>query len=167
MQNHPEALRTLLAFNAHMLRQIAADLPEEVLDEPIVPASNTPRWILAHLSVGLDFALLAIGAPTLLQRVWLVGLGPGSSGQFPEGLKPSKAELLEKLENGILAVDRALQSLDPASDRWQRPHSAKLLDGTPLTTIGSTVGHLITTHFALHIGQLSLARRKRGHRPII
>lgn len=170
MHSHARCLRTLLRFNADMLGKMAPDLTEDLLDAPMVTSGNTPRWVLAHLAVGLDFALLAIGKPTQLPRPWLLLYGPGSSGDMPEP-RPSREELLAAITRGVEAVDAALAELETttpaAAERFARPHAAKLLMGTPLTTIGDTVAHLITTHFAMHIGQLSLVRRQAGLKPIL
>jgi hypothetical protein len=43
-----------------------------------------------------------------------------------------------------------------------QPQTAELLKNTPLKTIGDVMDHLLTTHFAFHIGQLSAWRRLEG-----
>jgi hypothetical protein len=35
-----------------------------------------------------------------------------------------------------------------------------------MTTVGHLVGHLLTTHFATHLGQLSAWRRLAGFAPV-
>jgi len=152
-----------------MLDRAAADLPEDSLNQPIFPNSNSLRWIFLHLAVGLDFALLAIETQTTLPRPWLIQYGPGSTGQVAHPA-PSKPELLTLIHSAAAAVDAASASMESASaadesallTRLARPHAAKALQGTALVTIGDTLSHLLTTHFALHLGQLSIARRKAG-----
>lgn len=170
MSSHATPLRTLLRFNADVLGKMAPDLTEDLLDKPMVHGGNTPRWVLAHLAVGLDFALLAIGKPALLPRTWLVLYGPGSSGNIPEP-RPSREELLAAIAQATEALDAALTELETptpaAAERLARPHDVKLLAGTPLTTIGDVISYLVAAHFALHIGQLSLVRRQAGRKPIL
>jgi len=45
-------------------------------------------------------------------------------------------------------------------------HEVDLLKATPLKTRGDLVGHILTTHFATHLGQLSSLRRHFGRPPL-
>ncbi len=174
VQFHLQSLRTLLRFNCQFLDRLTEDFDEETLDLPIVPGSNSPRWIFLHLAVGLDFALLAIGRQTLLPRPWLTQYGPGSSGDVAHPA-PATVKILTQIFSAAAVMDAALANLElicsvdesAVAGRLARPHSAKALQGTALVTIGDTLSHLLTTHFALHLGQLSLARRKAGMPAII
>jgi hypothetical protein len=163
-----QSIRTLLRFNHMMLTRVIDGVPDAALDRPIVPGGNTPRWVLAHLAVGLDLALLSIGVPTKLPKAWLAQFGPGSSGGFGDIALPTREALLAMIADGVHAVDEALAS--PSSEtlaRFERPHKAPLLFGTGLETIGHATAHLCTTHFALHIGQLTLVRRLEGLPPVL
>lgn len=171
----PDVL-VLLRFNHAMLLRVLEGVPEEVLDQPMAPDCNTPRWVLAHLAVSLDLVLLSIGVPTLLPRPWLAQFGPGSSGDFGPITPPSRADLLAAIDRAVHAITTALTTTSPDATttttptsaptdlaaRFARPHKAKLLMGTGIDTIGQTITHLCTTHFALHIGQLTLVRRSHG-----
>lgn len=160
----PDVL-VLLRFNHAMLLRVLDGVPEEVLDRPMAQDCNTPRWVLAHMAVSLDLVLLSIGVPTLLPRQWLAQFGPGSSGNFGPITPPSRADLLAAIDRGVNAITTALTATSAPTDlaaRFARPHKAKLLMGTGIDTIGQTITHLCTTHFALHIGQLTLVRRGHG-----
>ena len=77
---------------------------------------------------------------------------------------PSIAELMEKLEEGHAALCEAAKDAEPAA--MDAPHSFGPFKGSPIETVGDLLGHLITTHFASHVGQLSLMRRQLGFAPL-
>jgi len=44
----------------------------------------------------------------------------------------------------------------------EEPQNSDFFKGSPIKTIGDVVGHLLTTHFAFHLGQISSWRRLEG-----
>jgi hypothetical protein len=72
---------------------------------------------------------------------------------------PSKQDLLQALAEGHGLVAAALASAD--EHRLQEPHSIQFLLGA-LPTKADLLSHLLTTHEAVHWGQLSAWRRARG-----
>ncbi len=46
------------------------------------------------------------------------------------------------------------------------PHRMELFENTPLQTRGDLVAHLLATHPAFHLGQLSTWRRQMGFAPL-
>jgi hypothetical protein len=53
-----------------------------------------------------------------------------------------------------------------ASDLISARHEVGLLSNTPLRTKGDLIAHILATHFAVHLGQLSTLRRLAG-RPLL
>ena len=42
------------------------------------------------------------------------------------------------------------------------PHAVKVLEGTPIETLGQCISHLLTSHFGFHLSQLSSCRPRGG-----
>lgn len=154
---------TLYAFNLAQLQRVAADLVEESLDEQLAPGLKPARWVLGHLAIATDLALRCLGQAEHCPRPWHEAYGPGSALGQP-GPKPTKAELVAAIEAGHGYVSAAAPQADP--EQMNSPHKVPILRGTPLVTWGDVVGHLMTTHAAFHISQLSACRRQAGHAPL-
>ncbi len=52
---------------------------------------------------------------------------------------------------------------ETSADVLNQPHGIELLNGTALVTVGDVLSHLLSSHFAFHIAQLSAWRRAAGH----
>jgi hypothetical protein len=127
----------------------------------LVPAQGLKPavWILGHLAIANDYTLGLLGQPTVCDRSWHASFGPGS---IPlQGVRPSKDELQHRFREGANRVLEALPGADQAA--MSAPHSLEmefLKSFTP--TVGDLVAHLVTTHPAVHLGQLSITRRSLG-----
>jgi hypothetical protein len=142
------------------LKQTVADLSEEELDLQPVGSGNPPRWILGHLAICCDYALRQLGAPPVCPREWHPAFGPGSTPGAEGSARPSKEELLSALTKGHEAV---VEQFRQATDEsLSPPHGIPFLEPTPLQTKGDLVAHLMTSHEAGHLGQLTYWRRATG-----
>jgi hypothetical protein len=152
----------LYAFNLDFCERLCADIDDAVLWTPAAPGVHAPGWILGHLAISTDFAAGCAGLERACPASWHRAFGPvGPRGSGVE-LEPraSKAELLEALRAGHARVDPAVRGVDAAS--LAGPHGAAALRGTSLTTVRDALSHLLTTHEALHLGQLTMCRRLIG-----
>jgi len=52
-------------------------------------------------------------------------------------------------------------------DRMSQPQTSDFFKGSPVETIGDVVAHLMTSHLAFHLGQISAWRRLQGRPPLI
>ena len=77
---------------------------------------------------------------------------------------PSKQELLGMIQKGQEKISEAVKNASPES--MSQPKTIPSLAASTLTTVGDLVALLMTTHFALHVGQLSLMRRQLGKAPL-
>lgn len=155
---------TLFHFMNGYLQKVLTGFSDEALTQPVPGAVNPPAYILGHLAISNDFALSLLKQPTVCPKSWAVAFGPGSS---PDKMKiefPSRIALLEALQTGYERIVAAAPDADP--EAMAQPHSVAVFQGTPIQTVGDCVALLMTTHFSLHIGQLSLMRRQRGHAPL-
>jgi len=127
------------------------------------PGANSPAWQLGHL----------VGAET-----WMIGtVDPNAMPKLPEGFDKkfsketckndepgcfgTKTELLDLLTKTRMATIAWVKTLKPADLEKPGPE--------PMKQFCPTVGHiveLLPTHFAMHMGQMQVARRKLG-KPVI
>ncbi|MEX0676698.1 MAG: DinB family protein [Pirellulales bacterium] len=156
---------TLYKFNLNYLRLLAADVAESNLGAVPFEGANPPVWILGHLAMATDFAARLLGLEPACPREWHKQFAPGSK---PSELKPpwpTKSELLAAIENGHRRVSEAAPGA--SADAMNKLHNVELLKPTNLTTNGDVLAHLMTTHIAFHLAQLSACRRKAGKGPIV
>ncbi len=149
-------------FLLSYLMQSVADLSEEELDNQPVGAGNPPRWILGHLAICCDYALRQMGAKPVCPKEWHAAFGPGSEPKAPGVAKPSKDELLAALTKGHEEVISAYRQT--SAETLADPHGVAFLSVTPLQTKGDLVAHLMSSHEAGHLGQLTYWRRATGRK---
>lgn len=127
---------------------------------------KTPRWQAGHLLVGDLFAAdvvgLQAGGPTLADL--MPAFGPGSDphavptdGPSMADLTAAKAEIEGPLADAVRAAD---------ASRFTGPHGIEFLNDWPLETQTDLLAHLLSTHFATHLGELAMWRRAKGVPPL-
>ncbi len=121
------------------------------------------RWILGHLAICPELGELYCGVDWR-HPLWKERFGPGSSDDVPDAASFSKDELVDAILQGYPRMHQTVSSADPST--FEKPHGLALLDGTPIKTSGDLVAHLLTSHFAFHLAQLSGWRRSAGHGPL-
>jgi hypothetical protein len=160
-----ERERTLYKFNLNYLCLLAADLEEADMGKSPFPGANPPVWILGHLAVATDYAGRLLGLETACPRAWHKQFAPGSKPADVQEPYPAKAELVAAIENGHRRVAEAAAMA--TEEAMNQPHSVELLKPTVLKTTGDVVSHLMCTHVAFHVAQLSACRRKAGKAAVV
>lgn len=151
----------LYAFARDYLHKLSDDIPDQQLVVQAGGAGHTPLWILGHLTIVNDAGLGLLGQPKQCPKGWHRHFGPGSP---TDGLalspRPSKAELLAAFDATADAFAAAAPRVEEAWAEEEQP-----LDFLKplIQTKGELVAHLLTTHIAGHIGQLSAWRRQMGY----
>ena len=130
---------------------------------PTFPGANPPSWIIGHLAMASDFALMVMGQPTRLPKNWMVLFGPGSDPVKHLDKHPSRAELVAAYEAGHEAVLAAIPQVNAARLKEPSPFPP-LIEHLP--TAGDLLSHLLTSHEGFHNGQLSACRRAGGFGPL-
>ena len=143
-----------------MLLSMAEDLSEEQLVEAW-GEGNPPSWIIGHLSIANEFGVASLGGEPELLEKWMPVFGPGSP---PTGEHPNKAELVAMFER---SSKRFLEAVKSASDEQLSKDRESPILKKELPKVVDMVGHLLTTHLALHVGQLSGWRRANGMASIL
>ena len=155
---------TLNEFNRAYLSRLMADIREDELDCQPHAELHSVRWILAHLAIAVDYGFAQLGMPFVCPADWHSGYGPTSQAGTAANVKPTQDELLAKIDSGYTQLCSAASAASPS--QLEEIHEVGLLKGTPLRTKGDLIAHLLATHFAVHLGQLSTLRRLSG-RPML
>lgn len=124
---------------AEVVRGFVGELTDEQLwRKPIEPGNSVGHLVL-HLTGNLSHF---IGA-----QVGGTGYVRDREREFTEATLPSRAVLLERFDGAIATFRRVVEGLD----------AAKLCAPHPEARFGTVLGALVkvTSHFALHRGQLS------------
>lgn len=152
----------LCRFLFDYLEKITAEMtPEDLLTT--VGGANPPGWILGHLVIVADYAGPYLKLPRKCPAAWHKAFGPGSI-PSPEMPQQTAAEWVASIRSGYESVLAALPAVD---EPWMNePHGAAILAGTKIETKGQLLSHILTTHLASHIGQLSAWRRSRKQKPL-
>jgi hypothetical protein len=156
---------TLYKFNLNYLRLLAADIPESDLAVAPFAGANPPVWILGHLAVATDYAGKMLGLERACPREWHKQFAPGTKPADLAPPLPTKIDLLAAIENGHRRVSEAAPGA--SSEAMNAPHTVELLKPTNLKTNGDVLAHLMCTHIAFHLAQLSACRRKAGKAPVV
>ncbi len=141
-------------------RKLAEDIPDERLAEQPLPGMNHPAWILGHLAfVGFRGEWLLTG-----REGWPVGyaelFAPGTACETDRSRYPSLVELLDAFDASHAALDAAVTAAD--DERWAAPNPGPGYLRQLLPNLGDMVAHIMSTHEATHLGQLSAWRRAAG-----
>ena len=149
----------LFAFHRDFAHLLADPVPADRFAEQPAAGVNHPAWILGHLAVSADFGLRFSGATTVCPPGWQPLFAPGSLPQADPGVYPGKNELLAAYDTVHEKLTAAVPHADPAALSgpqplgFLRPH---------IDTVGDLLSHILSTHEAFHLGQLSTWRRVLG-----
>ena len=145
------------------LRKLVAEIPDERMAEQPFPGMNHPAWTLGHLAVAYDYAGKCMGLPVELLR-WHPKYAPGTTPDPDRSKYPPKAELLGKLEANAARIVAAVRTADPAT--MTGPQPVEFLR-PQIETVGQLLSHLLTSHIAVHLGQLTVWRRMLGMKGVL
>lgn len=151
-----------IAINEFQLanwEKTVADLPEDKLFEAFPGHGHTPAWILGHLAIVGELGQKMLGG-TIAHPGWLRPFGPGSDGLGSPDLGLTQAELCEALRAGYAGLRMRAGSAN--LDLLAGPHGVAFFEGTPLKTLGHAISVILTSHFGMHLSQLSSCRRTLG-----
>lgn len=125
------------------------------------PGANHPAWIIGHLCVCEDSSARSLGARSVCPEGWYDLFEPGTTPQSDaqRSIYPSKEVLFEQLDRGHHALCDIVRTVDDAI--WSEPNPIDVLREL-LPTQADAVAHVMTTHPAMHCGQLAAWRRAMG-----
>lgn len=160
-------LTKLYTFTLATLEGLLDGVTDEQMSHSPSLGINPPGWIVGHLVVVNDSALQLLGKEPLLSEekgeAWAKEFGPGSDPAPLGEAYPPKTELLDALRAGYAAVAEAAADVDLEAMTDPNPIDSLV---AKLPTEGDLLGHILTTHPAMHIGQLQNWRRQMGYAPL-
>ena len=161
-----DSARTCYAVHTAYGRTLAADLPDDRFTEVPLPGMNPPVWLLGHVAVVGNFALsllagLGLDAPAVDLPGWRENFGVGTEPLvYQPGFAPPSAD---DLRDAVAAThDRFhARTAEVTPAMCAEPVTIERI-AARFPTHGDLLTHLLTTHDAVHWGQLSAWRRAAG-----
>jgi hypothetical protein len=144
-------------------KNVVQDIPAAEITQRAAGGGHPPVWILGHLAICPELGETYCGVEWK-HPLWKERFGPGSPDDVPDADSFSKDQLVDAIVQGYPRMVQTASAADPSL--FEKPHGLALLDGTPIKTRGDLVAHLLTSHFAFHLAQLSGWRRSAGHGPL-
>lgn len=146
----------LTRYLGNHFREITAALADADLRRSPAPGLGTPLWMLGHIAITNDSALALLGEAGPCPSEWHLWFGPGSNPASVPEPGPTRADLVKMIELGHAQLIDAAGRATPES--LSRKHTIPLESlENYLPTVGDAVSHVMTTHFALYLGQLTMA----------
>jgi len=159
-----EPLIPLNAFNRDYLKRLLFGIPDHELDSTFGEGAHSARWILVHLAIAVDYGFMQLNLPTVAPKIWHQAYGPGSEPASSKDIRPEKDELVRFIDQNYEKL--SLAALAGSATQLAIAHTVPLLADTPIKTRGDLLAHILATHFASHVGQLSSWRRLLGMPPL-
>ena len=159
-----ESIVALNSFTLQYLHRMIDSISDPDLDSTFGAGSHSARWILAHLAIAVDYGFMQMEMPFLAPKEWHNAYGPGSEAESNAKIRPTKVELLKFIDDNYVKL--CIVSLDADKSKLSVAHTVPLLYDTPIKSKGDLLNHILTTHFASHLGQLSSWRRLMGLPPL-
>ncbi|MBY0232568.1 MAG: DinB family protein [Gemmataceae bacterium] len=147
------------AFVVDYLKKLADGIPDDLLDDQAAPGMHSPRWLLGHLAMAQAYGVVLLGGKPASPKEWMKAFGPGSEPTSKPDPAPSKEEILAVIEKDHAALVALIRSATP--EKLAGPHGFGPME-KHAPTMADFIAHLMTTHAASHLGQLSAWRRLRG-----
>jgi hypothetical protein len=145
------------------LRRMVADVPVEMFTRQVAGAVNHPAWVIGHLTYSCQAIGGEVGIVPWLPGNWQELFGTGSTPLDRPNVYPGKPDLLAALADGQSRVVRRLAELGEAVLGAPLPDERHR---TMFPTIGDAVLHILTSHAAVHVGQVTVWRRVVGLGPL-
>lgn len=151
--------RFLIGYGA----QLWDDISDGRFAHQPVDGANHPAWILGHLAYAADGAIAMLGGDKVLPAAWTPLFGRGSEPTGERAAYPDKEELVSAI---VERYETARQLASHASaESLVEPNPNEMLRAA-LPTKGDLILFLLTSHLAIHLGQLSAWRRMLGMPPL-
>ena len=146
-------------LNLGYAKRLVADVLEETMALQPSPGINHAAWVLGHLACTADMLANMIGVSPVCPSDWAALFDWNSSPSSDASLYPSKATLLQALEDAHTGIAAALPDFPEA--RWTETTPLEAVRGF-LPTTGDCLVFVMAAHENMHLGQLSAWRRVQG-----
>ncbi len=140
------------------LRELIEPIPDSDMAVQPPGLNKHAAWTLGHLTHSMRAIGEELGIPNWLPADWGDRFGQGSTPSPTRDHYPSKSELAETFDDAASRIVARLEDMTPSEFDADLP-DARHRERYP--TIGHAAVHILASHFALHMGQLSCWRRAR------
>ena len=136
------------------LLELTADIQEDLFHSQLIKDSISPAWVLGHLCLETVKTAASINIQLTLDPEWEEYFCQGSSAKdvpkelTKEILRSTFSSTLDEFIYGLEKVD--------TEKLTQKNHSKALASYLP--ELQHDVSHVITTHLAIHAGQIGMWR---------
>ncbi len=154
----------LYDFNLKYANNLLKGIPEVLLCQQTAGIKNHPLWQIGHLANSSNNGCKMLGLEDQVPNEWPDLFGIGSQPVNDSTLYPSLNQVWQVLEDQHDRLSHFMQTADLAILKKPQPWD-RLKSMFP--TIGSFVCHIMTTHEANHLGQLSAWRKANGFKPLV
>jgi len=151
-----DAILRMAEDNLAYAEALVSDIEDGQMAQQPAGLRNHPAWTLGHLAVSQDFALQLLEQPSAAEPSWVRLFGSGGVPTDDRLNFPTKTELLQALRLEHEKVAAAFKG--HFERRATAPNPFPPL-AVRFPTVGDLVLHLMTTHEATHLGQLTAWRR--------
>jgi len=145
--------------NLEYAKKLVADIPNDKMCVQPAPGMNHAAWVLGHLTFVFDSMIRVWDLPHGMPKEWIELFNLASKPVADASRYPSKETLLEAYEKSYRRVVDAVRAASPEALAREFPNP-RLRPMLP--TVGVAMVHVLTSHHALHLGQLSAWRRAQG-----
>ncbi len=146
-------------LNLGYAKRLVADVPDDTMALQPAPGMNHAAWVLGHLACTAEMLGAMIGVRPTCPTDWAARFDWNSSPSSDASQYPSKATLLQALEDAHATIAAALP--DVPQSRWQETTPLEAVRGF-LPTLGDCFVFVMAAHENMHLGQLSAWRRVQG-----
>lgn len=144
--------------------EVIADIPANRITERAPGNGHPPVWVLGHLAIVGEMGQVPLGGQ-LQHPEWAPLFSPGSSDEVPGADQFAKDDLVQVIHTAYPKLGELLKNAP--SEVLDQPHTVELLKGSSIETVADLEVHVLTTHFAFHLAQLSGWRRAAGLGPLV
>lgn len=150
---------TLFTFVHGYFHKLVADLDDASLADQPIAGVNHAAWNIGHLAIANDYISKILRNDGVCPPEYGELFAPGSKPRADRAAYPSKDELVKMFD---MSYNRAAFVVGESSEEQLATPQLGPFFKDELPLVGDLIAHLMTTHAAMHLGQISLWRRAMG-----
>ncbi len=151
-------------FLISYLKLLMKGIGDDILFKGQLDGVNSPGWCLGHLATEGDKALNVIGIARSSPESWDNLFLMKATGIDDKTIFPKKSELTAAVSETYQKLRSAAANFDEAFIGAECP--SQFLKPV-LPTQGLLFAHMLTTHVAMHAGNIAAWRRTHGFGPLL
>lgn len=160
-----DQVKTVFMFNTQIAHMLLEDVSEEEMTAQPLEGMNHPAWLVGHLSIASDGMMKLLGGHAKWGEAESALYGAKSTPLADASRYPSKERLMadyDAMRGRVVPALEAKLADDPSA--FDKSNPTDVLRPS-LPTVGDMLVFMMTTHEAMHLGQLASWRRAMGRPP--